>query len=531
MVLLIDSLDQLDNENSARGDLSFLKNVKPHKDSVIIVSALPDQQDPITKQWQYCYGCDTRLKEADVPRVTVGLLGDGTDISSVRGIRTHQLDLQGRGLTDAQWGVAQAQAVVEPTALYAAMAVRVLKSWTSDTQADPLKLTGGVRPLINQLLETVEEQYGKLMTRAALGFITFSVDGISNTEMEDLLSLHPGVMSAEGVNQYNTTARLPGHVWLRLRGEMEGLVVEKIGGRLGWYHRQLKESAEERYGKPVEEKAMLHVIMAQYFGNLVLPELKHERGISTQPLLLVGEPEDVWVPAALVNERRCVEAAAHMLQAHASISKLKGTPLYSGYAHYDMLGNVEVELCSIDSIWARAKAGQIFSVVSQLSELSELSEKFNRVSELVDHYLRWVRLDATLIHSNPQHFVPASCSALPIKAIPRKALKDKTNSWVGLSSVSTSACCDQTTWINTSTMGTTLEFENCLLRLHGHTSTVTSVSYSTDGTRIVSGSYDKTVRIWDAVTGQLYSTLEGHASTVNSVSYSTDGTRIVSGLG
>ena len=42
VVLFIDSLDQLSNENLARSDVSFLKGVRPHRDSRIIVSALPD---------------------------------------------------------------------------------------------------------------------------------------------------------------------------------------------------------------------------------------------------------------------------------------------------------------------------------------------------------------------------------------------------------------------------------------------------------------------------------------------------------
>ncbi|EMD31474.1 hypothetical protein CERSUDRAFT_144986, partial [Gelatoporia subvermispora B] len=66
--------------------------------------------------------------------------------------------------------------------------------------------------------------------------------------------------------------------------------------------------------------------------------------------------------------------------------------------------------------------------------------------------------------------------------------------------------------------------------LEGHTNWVTSVAFSPDGTRIVSGSDDRTIRIWDASTGQaLLEPLEGHTHPVISVAFSPDGTRIVSG--
>src|SRR5262249_10369439 len=67
------------------------------------------------------------------------------------------------------------------------------------------------------------------------------------------------------------------------------------------------------------------------------------------------------------------------------------------------------------------------------------------------------------------------------------------------------------------------------LSLTGHTSWVTSVAFSADGKRLVSGSRDETVKVWDAQTGQEQLSLQGHSYGILSVGFSPDGTRIVSG--
>ena len=74
---------------------------------------------------------------------------------------------------------------------------------------------------------------------------------------------------------------------------------------------------------------------------------------------------------------------------------------------------------------------------------------------------------------------------------------------------------------------------NCVLTLHGHTDTVSSVdvyAYS-DGFCIVSGSYDKTIKLWDAATGRCIDTLKGHTGPIRSVAAFSNGTglSIVSG--
>jgi WD40 repeat protein len=69
-----------------------------------------------------------------------------------------------------------------------------------------------------------------------------------------------------------------------------------------------------------------------------------------------------------------------------------------------------------------------------------------------------------------------------------------------------------------------------LLRsLEGHTAGVFAVALSPDGRTIVSGSFDRTVKVWDARDGRLRRSLEGHTDGVIAVALSPDGSTIVSG--
>ena len=70
---------------------------------------------------------------------------------------------------------------------------------------------------------------------------------------------------------------------------------------------------------------------------------------------------------------------------------------------------------------------------------------------------------------------------------------------------------------------------NELKVLKGHTDFVRSVAFSPDGKQIVSGSDDESVRVWDASTGDKLKVLKGHTYPVRSVAFSPDGKRIVSG--
>jgi WD40 repeat protein/energy-coupling factor transporter ATP-binding protein EcfA2 len=67
--------------------------------------------------------------------------------------------------------------------------------------------------------------------------------------------------------------------------------------------------------------------------------------------------------------------------------------------------------------------------------------------------------------------------------------------------------------------------------LAGHAAPITSVAFHPKAPLLVTGSEDRTVKVWNAKTGQPAYTLLGHNAVVNSVAFSPDGTYLISGGG
>jgi len=68
-----------------------------------------------------------------------------------------------------------------------------------------------------------------------------------------------------------------------------------------------------------------------------------------------------------------------------------------------------------------------------------------------------------------------------------------------------------------------------LKTLQGHDDSVYDVSYSPDGKKIVTASWDGSAKIWDAADGKVLKTLRGHSQSIQTIAFSPHGRRLATG--
>ena len=268
-LILLDSLDQLDQINESRSKLRWLplsaeaipSNVR------ILLSCLPDEG-------KYNYGCATRLKQLRVPTVRIGGLGAADADSMIAGT----LRSSRRTLTGEQWDALRRALGDEPTALFCKLTLGQALRWHSWEPPSALTLGSDVVGAIRAVFDRLEGLHGATLVRHALGHLAACRRGLSSEEMLDVLSLDDDVLRDVFEWWMPSVVRLPAGVWLALRLEIGGLLVGG-NGPLRWYHRQLHETADLRYKCPIErrERVLVAYWSGKWSGNRAKPfELKDD---------------------------------------------------------------------------------------------------------------------------------------------------------------------------------------------------------------------------------------------------------------
>ena len=154
-----------------------------------------------------------------------------------------------------------------PLPLYLKLAFDEACRWKSYTPLNDNKLAPTIKGIIHELLDRVEKLHGKILVSQALAYITASRNGLTEPELEDILSLDDMVLN--DVYQYWTPPirRLPPLLWIRIRSDIGDYLIDRgaDGARvIYWYHRQFIEVSQERYLGSTQAIS-IHSSMSEYF--------------------------------------------------------------------------------------------------------------------------------------------------------------------------------------------------------------------------------------------------------------------------
>ncbi|CAF0730783.1 unnamed protein product [Brachionus calyciflorus] len=252
LFIFLDSLDQLSPINSAHS-LSWMpvnlpKNVK------IIVSTLTG----------YFGMIETLNNMIEIPEnfAYVEPLGEELALN----ITFEMLKNIQRTINDQQLAIVKESLRACNSPLYVKLVFDQISLWKSYTLET--SLAKSIDDCISKLFERVENSHGKILVSHALAYITASKNGLSEAELEDLISLDETVLN--DIYQYHLPPirRIPPLLWTRIRNDIPSYLSEREADGVSvvfWYHRQFIQVSTKRFLSNQKFKAYVHSQIADYF--------------------------------------------------------------------------------------------------------------------------------------------------------------------------------------------------------------------------------------------------------------------------
>ncbi|KAL3831256.1 hypothetical protein ACJMK2_023030 [Sinanodonta woodiana] len=254
LILILDSLDQLSGADGAHQLAWLPTKLPPHVH--VIVSTLPNYYNILAT---------LRLMiEGDENYVQVLPLGENLSGTILK----FWLKDKKRTVTESQWELVNEALTKCNLPLFVKLVFDEICRWKSYTKPLNTTLAFTIHDSIMKLYERIEIQHGKTLVFHALGIITAAKSGVSEAELEDLLSLDEKVLN--DVYQYHLppVRRIPPLLWTRIRADLPSYLSEREADGvsvIGWYHRQFIDAATERYFKNLNFVSETHSMIADYF--------------------------------------------------------------------------------------------------------------------------------------------------------------------------------------------------------------------------------------------------------------------------
>ena len=394
VVIFLDSLEKLISEYNAHY-LSWLPAELP-SNIKIIVSAHPTKhkildrlRDEIIKDLSYMVNV-TQMVPTDA-----------------EGLMQYTLGLHGRKLNPMQQNVFTSKFSECSLAMYVQLLIQRSKCIKSFETISNENVPSNIEQAINKLFGELEERHGSVLVGRALGYLVASVTGLSDCEMNDLLSLDDDVLNSVFVTYHPPVRRIPFTKWLSLKKDIEPFLAFREADGVTvyfWTHDVFENAVRDRYLKNEKTMKAMHSMLADYFlgtwaerpkpvsvppqnGNLVqLPCGKEaDRLVATQPLSFQSESGTVRF-----NKRKYDQVPRHLYLA-GRLKELNSLVLFNYEWLYNKIKALSLTHIMADFVLNPGEEATLVEEALRVAESTIQNDINNLAPEISGHLLPYYK--------------------------------------------------------------------------------------------------------------------------------------------
>ncbi|XP_053618962.1 NACHT and WD repeat domain-containing protein 2 [Plodia interpunctella] len=260
LLLFLDSVDQLTGIGTENNKVSWLPTRLPPHCKIMVTCAREETNPEVSKEYEVL----KRMIDSEENFLEVTALGEDLAMQVLK----LWMASAARDLSNYQWRLVSNAISSCSLPIFVKLVFAEVCRWRSYTKPTDTHLASTVMDSIMMLFERIEKQHGRLLVFHALAYITAARSGLSETELEDLISLDDKVL--DDVYQYHLppVRRIPPLLWTRIRNDLPNYLSEREADGvsvMNWYHRQFRDTARERYFKNMNMAMYFHSMIADYY--------------------------------------------------------------------------------------------------------------------------------------------------------------------------------------------------------------------------------------------------------------------------